>query len=102
MVTEFPADHVGLEMDAVCFYPVMPFGRNGSPPHFARFGDAITKAHRHFGQNLPNTLLMHSARSMLYVEDGISPTSASRRGSALLPNVGGRLTLWVIGSEASG
>ena len=72
MVTEFPASHVHLENDVVCFYLAMPFGWNGAPAHFARFGGAITRAHSRCGLSRKcNTLMKHAYRSVLYVGDGI-------------------------------
>ena len=71
MVTEFPANHVNLPGDLVCFYLAMPFGWNGAPSHFAVFGGAIAGAHVRCGLHQPVTLMRHSFRSMMYVDDGI-------------------------------
>ena len=72
MVTEFPAAHVSMGYDLICFYLVMPFGWNGATAHFARFGDAVTLAHCRCGLSGPSvTLMRHAFRSVLYVDDGI-------------------------------
>ena len=70
LVTEFPSDHVHLE-DLVCFYLAMPYDWNGSPAHFAFFGDAITTSHVQHGLCNPATLLLHLFRSVLNADGGI-------------------------------
>ena len=72
MVTEFPAVHVAMSDDLVCVYLAIPFGWNGAPAHFARFGDAVTRAHRRCGPvSCITTLMKHAYVSFLYVDDGI-------------------------------
>ena len=71
MVTEFPANHIGLATDIVCFYLAIPFGWSGSPSHFAFFGDTITYAHLQCGVGSSATLMRHAFRSALYVDGGI-------------------------------
>ena len=44
IVAGFPASHVNMDHDLVRFYLVIPFGWDVAPSHFARFGDAITRA----------------------------------------------------------
>ena len=100
MVTEFPADHVGLETDLACFYFVMPFGWRGSPAHFARFGDAVAKEHRICGLSLPNTQLQHSFRSMLYADGGIFVGVKIGERLRATTQCWGRLTLGIPGTEA--
>ena len=43
MLTDLPGQFFGVyEDDIVSIYLAMPFGSNGSPSHFAVFGDALT------------------------------------------------------------
>ena len=70
MVAEFPAAHCNLDGDILCCYLVMPFGWNGSPSHFALFGDAITLAHQQHGITRKG-FLDHAFTSRMYVGDGI-------------------------------
>ena len=72
VIAEFPADHLLMNDDLVCVYLAMPFGWNGDPAHFARFGDAATRAHRRCGPLwATSTLMRHAFHSFMYVEDGI-------------------------------
>ena len=71
MVAEFPSDHVHLKSNLAFFYLALPFGWNGSPSHFARFGDSVTSDHRRCGLSAPNTLMRHSFRPVLYADGGI-------------------------------
>ena len=73
MVAEFPAAHVHFPDDLVCFYLAMPFGWNGEHAHIAFFGDSFTIAHTQCRLSKDSsTLMRHSYRSVLYVDDGIS------------------------------
>ena len=72
MVAEFPEAHVHIAAYLVCFYLAVPFGWNGAPAQFAFFGDSITIAHIQFGlSKASSTLMRHSYRPSLYVDDGI-------------------------------
>ena len=73
MATELPGKIFGLDngFDVVLVYLAMPFGWNGSPAHFAVFGDALTLIHRNFGMADPTWFGSHPFHSRLYVGDGI-------------------------------
>ena len=77
--TEFPARHVSLSRDLICIYLVMPFGWNGSPANFARFGDAITLARQQCGLRRGDRHLHHSFRPRTYADDGIFIEINARR-----------------------
>ena len=102
VVTEFPASHVHMEHDLACFYLVMPFGWNGSPAHFARFGDAVTRAHNKCGLGrLSHTLMRHARRSVLYVDDGIFIEVNMRERLSGTTACWGHLTKGVLGADAT-
>ena len=73
MATELPGRFFGIEggSDLVLIYLAMPFGWNGSPAHFAAFGDALTVIHHNFGISDPSWFGSHPFHSRLYVGDGI-------------------------------
>ena len=72
MVTELPGRFFKMKgQDIVLIYLVMPFGWNGSPAHFAVFGDAITAAHCAHGIADHPELSQLPFLSRMYVDDGI-------------------------------
>ena len=73
MATELPGKMFGLtaETDIALLYLATPFGWNGSPAHFAVFGDALTIIHCSHGVSNPEWYGAHPFRSKLYVDDGI-------------------------------
>ena len=71
MAAEFPANHVSFPRDLICIYLVMPFGRNGSPANFARFGDAITLDHQQCGLRKCDRHQHHSFYSRMYLGDWV-------------------------------
>ena len=67
-----PLNHAATLNDLVCVYLAMPFGWSGAPARFARFGDAVTRAHRWCGPlDCPATLMRRVYVSFLYVDGGI-------------------------------
>ena len=72
MATELPGKFFYIQGgDIVLFYLSMPFGRNGSPAHFAVFGDAITAAQCARGLAGRPELPQLPFQSRMYVDDGI-------------------------------
>ena len=100
MVTESPADHVRRTSDLVRFCLFTPFGWGGSPSHFARFGDSVTISHRRFGLSIRNTLLQHSLRPALYVDDGILVEVDIAGRLQVTTQCWERLTIGILGTEA--
>ena len=71
MVTEFPGEIFGLEEDIMCFYGALPIGWSGSPGHFCRFSDAITRLHQLHGPSRPMWNSFFAFRSRMYIDDGL-------------------------------
>ena len=98
VVAEFTGEIFGLTEDVLCCYGALPFGWGGSPGHFCRSRDAITKLHQLHGPSRPMWNSAFAYRSQMYIDDGLfieinigarrqQTTEAWERISkALLPN----------------